>query len=351
VLTLKGHKGGVAAVAFSPDGRRILTGGQDRAAVLWSVTQDTPLLSLSGHNGGITAVAFSSDGRQIATGSLDQTAKVWMASNGTEVLTLKGHSGGISGIAFSPDGRQIVTGSLDGTAKLWDGATGRELLTIKGHSSKVLSVAFSPDGRRIVTSSADQTAKVWEAADAAQVVAWQMEEEDAQARLVVRQRQRAESAKDARIQRAQNAGAIRQWLVLGPISCPSKDGTTNVDTQQIVGEASLHPRAGEEVKVNKTQRTWRAMQLDDDVIDFNEFMGGVIDWSAAYAVTYIQSEVNQRGLVLNIGSDDEAKVYLNGKEIYRRAYDRTYVADQDTVGNVELHAGVNTVQLRIAGEA
>jgi hypothetical protein len=108
-------------------------------------------------------VAFSPDGKRILTGSDDQTAKVWDAVTGREVLALKGHNGWVNAVAFSPDGKRIITGSEDNTVKVWDAQGGQELLTLKGHTSVVFSVAFSPDGKRLVTGSYDKTARVWDA--------------------------------------------------------------------------------------------------------------------------------------------------------------------------------------------
>ena len=129
----------------------------------------------------IWSVAFSRDGRRIVTGTHGLTATVWDAASGKQQLTLTGHTEHIHAAVFSPDGRRIVTGSVDQTAKLWDAATGEELLTLKGHSDVVFSVAFSPDGQRIVTGSGDHTIKVWEAASKEQVAKWQEEERTAAA--------------------------------------------------------------------------------------------------------------------------------------------------------------------------
>ncbi|MHC4199714.1 MAG: WD40 repeat domain-containing serine/threonine protein kinase, partial [Planctomycetota bacterium] len=111
------------------------------------------VLTLKGHAGSVYSVAFSPDGKRLVTGSRDTTAKVWDAATGAEVMTLKGHTGGVGSVAFSPDGKRLVTGSGDKTAKVWDAATGAEVITLKGHSGAVHSAAFSPDGRRIVTAS------------------------------------------------------------------------------------------------------------------------------------------------------------------------------------------------------
>ena len=162
--TFRGHLATVTAVAFSPNGQRIVTDSYDQTAKVWEADSGLELLTLKGHTGGLRSVAFSPDGRRIVTGSHDHTAKVWDAASGREMLTFKGHSAQIYSVAFSPDSQRVVTGSGDNTAKVWEAASGRELLTLKGHSAEILSVDFSPDNQRIVTGSGDNTAKVWEAA-------------------------------------------------------------------------------------------------------------------------------------------------------------------------------------------
>ena len=109
----------------------------------------------------IFCVAFSPDGKRIVTGSHDHTAKVWEVQTGRVILTLRGHSSAINSVAYSPDGKHIVTSSEDDTVKLWNARTGQEILTFKGHTHRVRSVAFSPDGKHIVTGSWDNTATVW----------------------------------------------------------------------------------------------------------------------------------------------------------------------------------------------
>jgi WD40 repeat protein len=65
-------------------------------------------------------VAFSPDGKRLVSGSFDQTVKVWDAQRGQELLTLKGHTGHVTSVAFSPDGQRIVSGSADSTVKVWN---------------------------------------------------------------------------------------------------------------------------------------------------------------------------------------------------------------------------------------
>jgi WD40 repeat protein/serine/threonine protein kinase len=163
LLTLRGHKNEIHSVAFSPDGQRIVTGSYDGTAREWEAASGRGLLTLNGHNAGIESVAFSPDGQRIVTGSWDNTAKVWETASGKPLLTLS-PSALVMCVAFSPDGQRIVTGGWDKTAKVWDAASGTNLLTLTGHSNGVFSVAFSPDGKRIVTGGGDHVAKVWDAA-------------------------------------------------------------------------------------------------------------------------------------------------------------------------------------------
>ena len=96
---------------------------------VWDAASGKELLALKGHIGTVVAAAFSPDGRRIVTGSSDSTAvattqpKCGMRAIGKELLTLKGHRDPVQSVAFSPDGHRIVTGSWDGTAKVWDAAS------------------------------------------------------------------------------------------------------------------------------------------------------------------------------------------------------------------------------------
>jgi WD40 repeat protein len=156
--------GSVNCVAFSPDGRYILV-SDDKALKLWDITTGRILRTFVGHSSPAGSTVFSPDGRYILTGSGDETVKLWDVETGRELRTFAGHSALVSSVAFSPDGRRILSGgSWDKTVKLWDVVTGRELHTFAGHSDQVVSVAFSPDGRYILSGSLDKTMKLWDVA-------------------------------------------------------------------------------------------------------------------------------------------------------------------------------------------
>jgi WD40 repeat protein/serine/threonine protein kinase len=165
---LQGHVAPIWALAFSPDGRRMVSGSSDRSAKIWECATGKVLFTLRGHAAGIRSVAFSPDGRQIVTASSDQTARTWDARTGEHLRTFKGHRAEVRCAAFSPDGQRIVTGSADWTAIVWDASSGHPLLTFREHRAAVISTVFSIDGSRITSSGFDGT-KLWEGASGAEL--------------------------------------------------------------------------------------------------------------------------------------------------------------------------------------
>jgi len=167
--TLRGHTGDIPSVAFSPDGKRIVSGSDDNTVKVWDAVSGQEMLTLKGHTNLVRSVAFSPDGKRIVSGSWDGTVKVWDAASGRETLTLEGHRERAPSVAFSPDGKRIISGSWDKTVKVWDSVSGQETLTLK-HSEAVTSVTFSPDGKWIVSASDDNTLKIWDATSGQQTL-------------------------------------------------------------------------------------------------------------------------------------------------------------------------------------
>ncbi|MEP4195696.1 MAG: TIR domain-containing protein, partial [Aliishimia sp.] len=163
VLRISGHEDWVRSVAFSPDGRRIVSGAHDKTLRIWDTRSGDQLQVLRGHEDLVTSVAFSPDGSRIVSGSDDDTLRIWDARSGAQLQVLRGHEGSVTSVAFSPDGRRIVSGSRDDTLRIWDARSGDQMQVLQGHESSVYSVAFSLDGRRIVSGSNDNTLRIWDA--------------------------------------------------------------------------------------------------------------------------------------------------------------------------------------------
>lgn len=172
IRTFRGHSEGVGSVAFSPDGKQILTRSVDKTLKLWDVATGQEIQTFREYPGvHYHSVAFSPDGKQIISGDENGIPKLWDVATGQVIRTFKGgysniikgyNSNIIISIAFSPDGNQIISGSLNNTLKLWDVASGQEIRIFTGHSKPVTSVAFSPDGKQALVGSNDATLKLWD---------------------------------------------------------------------------------------------------------------------------------------------------------------------------------------------
>nr|WP_290223891.1 NB-ARC domain-containing protein [Trichocoleus desertorum] len=160
----RGHTNRIFGVAFTPDGKTLVTGSLDRTLKLWNVQTGECLKTLQGHSSWVWATALSPDGKLVASGSYDHLVKLWDLSSGECLKTLVGHSSSVLSVAFSPDGRWLASGGYEQMIQLWDVATGQCLRSLQAHANRVWSVAFSPDGQLLATGGDDFTIKLWNVA-------------------------------------------------------------------------------------------------------------------------------------------------------------------------------------------
>ncbi len=157
--TLKDHRAEVAEVAWSPDGRQLVSVGRDVNVRLWSVADRNLLQVLEGHETFSRTVDFHPQGHQFASLSVDGTLKIW----GTDGQLLQSFdevdAPGLA-IAYSPDGELIVAGYSDHKVRLWHPSEGL-LKTLSHHEAGVTTVAFSPDGQRFASAGVDRELKIW----------------------------------------------------------------------------------------------------------------------------------------------------------------------------------------------
>ena len=200
------YGGGVECLAFSPDGRRLVSGHDDNALRVWELPSGRPLHVIKGHTGPSSAsrsaptaapsplaaeteqcgsgtpppaspdspspdtpvirgLVFTPDGQTVLSGGLDRTIQAWDPATGVVRYVLRATPIRFTTWRLSPDGRTLASASYDKTCILWDLPGRQPALTLRGHAGSVNAVAFSPDGRTLATASDDHTVRLWDAAD------------------------------------------------------------------------------------------------------------------------------------------------------------------------------------------
>jgi glucose repression regulatory protein TUP1 len=157
----------IRSVCFSPDGKLLATGAEDKLIRIWDLTTKRIIKILRGHEQDIYSLDFFPDGNRLVSGSGDRTVRIWDLRSSQCSLTLSIEDG-VTTVAVSPDGQLIAAGSLDRTVRVWDSTTGFLVERLdsgnengNGHEDSVYSVAFSINGKQIASGSLDRTVKLW----------------------------------------------------------------------------------------------------------------------------------------------------------------------------------------------
>ncbi|KAH8795910.1 WD40-repeat-containing domain protein [Flagelloscypha sp. PMI_526] len=169
VAKLDGHGALVSSVAFSPDCRHVVSGSRDKSSRIWDAESSQQVAKIDGHGSWVLSVAFSPDGKHVVSGSRDNSVCIWNAKSGKRVAKLDGHENSVNSVAFSLDGKIVVSGSPDKSVRIWDTESGEQVAKLDGHRDSVNSVAFSPDRKCVLSGSSDNSVRIWDAESGNQI--------------------------------------------------------------------------------------------------------------------------------------------------------------------------------------
>ena len=147
-------------------------------------------------------------------------------------------------------------------------------------------------------------------------------------------------------------GFIRNWLILAPIPLASdSSGAEAIDKNQLPDETALKPKEGDKVKVGNKELVWKKVQTKDYYFDINEILGTPTENSVAYAVCYVVVDTDLTDLKVKMGSNDQAKLYVNGKEILKFTETRVLEKDSEVYDVRAMLKGVNTIVFKVINES
>jgi len=168
--TIENHADWIFGLAFSPDGKHLLTCSRDKTAKVWDLAAKESVLTFPEHQNPVYGVAVKPDGKLGVSVGEDNQIRYWTTTGeGKQVRVAGGHGRAIFRVLYHPTKPILVTCSADNTVRIWNPESGQLLHTLSGHSDWVYAVALSPDGTRIASGSWNGEVKLWKVADGALV--------------------------------------------------------------------------------------------------------------------------------------------------------------------------------------
>ena len=165
LMTLSGHRGRVACVTVSSNGRTLYSGGQDGTIRTWSCSLGRQEAAWDAHAGGVTCLALSPDGRYCVSGGMDKKIRIWDARKATLVRTIEAHRQPVSALGFAPGGNTFASASWGGAIRIWHVSTGEEGQVIQTDFDRIPRLGFSPDGCRVTAGGDKGGLGVWKLDD------------------------------------------------------------------------------------------------------------------------------------------------------------------------------------------
>ena len=402
---------GTTSLVFSPDGKKLVSGTTAGDVRIWDADTGLALGDLIGqdprskierHDDGsvtvtygsaITALAFSPNNDHIAVGN---RAKIRMLGS-KKHFRFKETKHGAAALAFSLDGTVLVSGTHGGKIILWDLISGNKINTLNGHTQPIEMLVFSPDGKTLVSTGQDGAIFVWDWEEAlkgpskyekaleqyqralnatthggserqvfSEIIQMGKNAKDKNAfvkmlnqlvdalphkpsvqlnaNLVLAEFYRDNNMSEKAEAHIQKTGFIIEdaWLILGPFdntygigyhTAYISENVTQVDTtQKYVGMNG--------------QLNWQ--KSADNTLNGYISLGDKVDWGVAYAFATVTSP-DEREVQFRFDSDDQGKVWLNGKEVFTNTEAHSAIIDRYTVP-VTLRAGENSILVKVCEE-